>query len=42
MRELIIVSFLYCFDFVMNAITLGYWGFHRGQERIVIKIKKQI
>ncbi len=41
MKELVIISILYCFDFVMNLITLGHWGYRRGQERIVIKIKNQ-
>jgi hypothetical protein len=33
MKEQVIITFLYCLDFVMNLITLGQWGRVRGEQR---------
>ena len=41
MIELVIISFLYCFDSVMNIITLGQWEKVRGEERAYKTIKEQ-
>ncbi len=41
MKEKVIVSFLYLFDFIMNLITLGQWGRSRGEERVVFKLNKR-
>ena len=40
MKELVIITFLYGFDWVMDLITRGKWGRVRGEQRVVIKIKK--
>lgn len=41
MKELVIISFLSCFDWVMDLITRGQWGEARSEQRVVIKIRKQ-
>ncbi len=34
MKEQMIITLLYCLDFIMNLITLGKWGRVRGAQRI--------
>ena len=41
MKELVIISILYCFDWVMDFITIGQWGRVRGEERVIFKMKEQ-
>ncbi|HZM22080.1 MAG TPA: hypothetical protein VFC02_10065 [Anaerolineales bacterium] len=38
--ELIIVTTLYCFDFIMNLITGGRWEQVRGDQKVIVKIRK--
>lgn len=39
--ELIIVTFLYGFDWLMDFVTSGTWGRVRGAQRVIInKIRK--
>jgi len=42
MKELVIISFLYSFDFVMNIITLGQWGQVRGNQQVIYKVREQV
>lgn len=39
--ELLTVTFLSWFDRAMDFITRGQWGKARGDQRVVIKIRKQ-
>lgn len=41
LSEFIIVTFLTCFDWVMDFITFGQWWRVRGDQRVIIKIRKQ-
>lgn len=41
MSEQILVTLLTLFDLIMNLITLGYWGWVRGEEVVIIKTRKQ-
>ena len=40
LSERLTVIFLTLFDHIMNLITLGYWGKVRGDEIVVIKLRK--
>jgi len=41
MKELVIISILYCFDWVMDFITFGQWEKVRGEQKVSFKIRKQ-
>jgi hypothetical protein len=41
MKEIFIIASLYLFDFVMNVLTLGAWNEAAGEERVIVKIRKQ-
>lgn len=41
LSELLIVFLLTCFDRVMNTVTFGLWEKVRGEQVVIIKIRKQ-
>jgi hypothetical protein len=40
MKERLIIPLLYLFDFIMDLATLGRWGRVRGDEVVVVKLRK--
>ena len=38
--EELTVIILSLFDFIMDLLTLGWWSRVRGEEKVIIKIRK--